>query len=721
MAIPGDNPIRDPDADVLGRADEAKKFARRVLELDASEGAVVGVFGPWGSGKTSFLNLARKELEQEDIPVIDFNPWLFSGTEQLVGRFFDEISAELKIRNLAKIGNALQKYGNALAGAMDLWGLDPWGLPPVGKIITAVLKPLGKQPRAANQRRRKIETALQKRDNPIIVVLDDVERLSASEIRDVFKLVRLTAGFPNIVYVVLCDRLRVEQALGEKGLPGKDYLEKIIQLPYDLPQVPGHILDQQLRDAIENALAGIENFDRNDELLPQVYREVVQPLMRNMRDIRRYAAAIWGTLAGLEGKVALADVLGLEAVRVFMPDVFKLLPGMVGGLTVPPISRSADEHLAGGRGFDDQLMKQDEKSIEKLRGEPKHEVVEAMRRILFPAGSRYIDPIAQDDPNERLAALRHQPQPMPPLQPLLTDRRVAYEPVLRLYLERVSGDDLLAFYDAGRAFEMMTDSEALHQFMQSLDPSRWRNVIVHLREFENRFQEEHVVPGIVVLLNLLPDIPEKSAFLPDVQPIVGGTVLRLLKVLKGADAVENAVRRILPGVTTLSSKVELVLDIGHQENAGSKIVSETAAGELEKALYEEARAASGDDLAGDRNLTQVFRFAKAVADSSGCLLFKIPDSAKLIFALLADYSRTAWRGFETPSGWEDALERGRGHWDFLIEIYGGEEVLKARIEDLRAQFEILKPWIVETQKMTPDAAARLLDLADEFLSRTKPD
>ncbi len=708
MAIPGDNPIRDPAADVLGRAGEAKKFARHVLELDASEGAVVGVFGPWGSGKTSFLNLARKEFEQNDIPVLDFNPWMFSGTEQLVRRFFDELSAELKIRNFAKIGKVFEDYGRAFTG-----------------VSGGLLKTVGVSIRRKGgiaERRKKIEETLQKRDNPIIVVLDDVDRLSPPEIRDIFKLVRLTASFPNIVYIVLCDRFRVEQALGEEGLPGRDYLEKIIQLPFDLPQAPSHILDQQLSDVIENALAGIENFDRSDELLPKVYREVVRPLIRNMRDVCRYAAAIGGTLAALEGKVALADVLGLEAVRVFMPDVFKLLPGTVGGLTVPPISRSDDEHLAGGREFDDQLMRQHKQSIEKLRGKPKREVVEAMIRILFPAGSRY-SAIPQEDPSELLAALRNADERMPPARPLLAARRVAYEPILRCYLERVSGDDLLAFYDAGRAFELMTDCEALHQFMRSLDPSRWRNVIEHLMEFENRFQEKHVVPGTVVLLNLLPDIPEKSSFSPDVQPIVDRTVLRLLKVLKDADAVENAVRRrILPEVTMLSSRVGLVLNIGHRESAGgSKLVSETAAAEFEKVLYEEIGSASSDDLARNRNLTQVFGFAKVVADSSGRPLFKISVSPKLNFALLADYARTAWEGLETPSGWKDALERGQGYWDPLIEIYGGEEVLKARVENLRAQFEDLKPWIVETQKMDPDTAARLLDLADKFLSRTEPD
>ena len=97
-SLPGDNPIQDHGDDVLERTVVDDTFARQVLDLGASEGAAVGVIGPWGSGKTSFVNLVRQTFESEDVPVLDFNPWLFNGTEQLVKRFIAELSMELKLR-----------------------------------------------------------------------------------------------------------------------------------------------------------------------------------------------------------------------------------------------------------------------------------------------------------------------------------------------------------------------------------------------------------------------------------------------------------------------------------------------------------------------------------------------------------------------------------------------------------------------------------------------
>ena len=91
VSVTGDNPIRMPEDDALGRAKVARSFAAQVLSLDVSEGVVVGVLGPWGSGKTSFVNLARVHLEEAGISILDFNPWMFSGAEQLVEAFFVEI------------------------------------------------------------------------------------------------------------------------------------------------------------------------------------------------------------------------------------------------------------------------------------------------------------------------------------------------------------------------------------------------------------------------------------------------------------------------------------------------------------------------------------------------------------------------------------------------------------------------------------------------------
>ncbi|MBK5260951.1 MAG: hypothetical protein JJE17_00070 [Peptostreptococcaceae bacterium] len=77
MKITGDNPITLPEEDTIGRTRFAKSFAKQIISLDASKGSVISALGAWGSRKTSFINLARNELNYHNITILDFNPWRF--------------------------------------------------------------------------------------------------------------------------------------------------------------------------------------------------------------------------------------------------------------------------------------------------------------------------------------------------------------------------------------------------------------------------------------------------------------------------------------------------------------------------------------------------------------------------------------------------------------------------------------------------------------------
>ena len=718
--LPGDNPIRCAEHDILERADVAEAFARHVLELDASEGAVVSVFGPWGSGKTSFVNLARKTIECAGVPVLEFNPWLFSGTEQLVERFFAELSAGMGENNeLKEVGEAFGKYGaalNALAGAASVL----LAMPQIGAVVetmTTTAKCVA-QTKSVGALRQEIERALESRDGPMIVVLDDVDRLSASEVREIFKLVRLTASFPNLVYVVACDRRRVERALDEKeqGLSGRDYLEKIVQFPYHLPEIPRHILHEQIGAAIDGALVGIGNRGPFDEQAwPDVRAKIVAPLIGNVRDLRRYAIAVRQTVVGLDGEIALTDVLGLEAVRVFLPDVFERIPRAIDALTLA--SREIGRHLDTMTridpadpisGLNKWLKARMDEVIEAAERDGVRAEIEAMVDLLFPAGSPFLrmsdgdsDPYSNENAAEQLRA-----------------RRVAHEHVLRLYLERVAGPDLLAFYDAERALALMADRDGLYRFLRSLDRARWRDVISNLCLLGDRFQPEHAESGIEVLLNLWPDMPEWSSslsFLEDIKRNIRQIAFELLRQLEGVAAVEAAVCLILPRVTSLTAKVELVLLIGYRKNVGSKLVSENAATEFEARLCNEIRSAPTGDLARERGLCRVLHFGKHGATAAEPSL-EIADTPELTFALL-------WssRGELTAGSLGSRAVRRTQTlmWDVLMDLYGGEDTLKMRIESLNARFGELKRWL-DGQGISRDDAVSLLELANQYLIGCRP-
>ena len=198
------------------------------------------------------------------LTVIDFNPWMFSGSDQLVDFFFTQIGAELKVKNkrrFRKIAKLLQKYGGILRPAFQLIPFPRAGA--VGDLIVGAAGTTSAD-RSAQKVKEDITEALSKLKKPIVVVIDDIDRLTKIKIREIFKLVRLTASFTNIIYLPAFDRKRVEQALSEDSIPGRAYLEKIALLSFDVPQAQWKPFQSRISAELDHILALIKNttFDK---------------------------------------------------------------------------------------------------------------------------------------------------------------------------------------------------------------------------------------------------------------------------------------------------------------------------------------------------------------------------------------------------------------------------------------------------------------------------
>jgi SNF2 family DNA or RNA helicase len=160
-----------------------------------------------------------------------------------------------------------------------------------------------------------------------------------------------------------------------------DELEKILQVGVDLPDIPPEVLNRQVFDAINECFAGMNDIGSFDEeAWPDVFMEVIRPLIRNMRDVRRYAAAVHGTVRELAGQIEQVDVLGLEAIRVFVPDVFAQLHSSIKGLT----------STSGGYGSrEDPIPKQQVDRLIEVAGEHA-EVVRSMITRMFMGAQRHV-------------------------------------------------------------------------------------------------------------------------------------------------------------------------------------------------------------------------------------------------------------------------------------------------------------------------------------------
>jgi hypothetical protein len=263
----------------------------------------------------------------------------------------------------------------------------------------------------------------------------------------------------------------------------------------------------------------------------------------------------------------------------------------------------------------------------------------------------------------------------------LRERRVASEEILKLYLERVAGTGFKAFVDSEHAWQLMNDREKLDEFLRSIEPEKRQDVIAALEIYENEFRPEHVVPGIVVLLNLLTELPEQRTGMFDLgaRLTVTRVTYRLLRSLSTPEAVHASAREILPHLASLSAKLELISDVGYREGVGHKLVSEEAAAELEREWRAQVRSLSAADLAAEPNPLAVLLTASRETSSTEAKPV-VPDDAAVTWAVL----RGARSDARIQSmGSRNVRREPRLAWDALIEVYGDETTLKARVTALR--------------------------------------
>ncbi len=218
-----DHPIRRGDEDRLDRQPFAERLAKTLVERQDLSSLVVGIYGPWGDGKTSVLHMMEEVLQQStDVVIVWFNPWYYESEHQLIDIFFsnlaDAVQKKLKTQP-EEFGELLRTYSCFLSIASRSVGQ---AAEQMGEKLSAV---------TLEDCRDRIAKTLSDLDGRVVVLIDDIDRLERREIQAVFKLVKLSAGFSNISYVLAFDDNVVTDSLAERygggdSDAGRAFLEK---------------------------------------------------------------------------------------------------------------------------------------------------------------------------------------------------------------------------------------------------------------------------------------------------------------------------------------------------------------------------------------------------------------------------------------------------------------------------------------------------------------
>jgi hypothetical protein len=328
-----DEPLRETD--LPGRPQFAQVVAARInaFELGAPS-TVFGLVGPWGCGKTTLLTEIAGKLD-DGWTCIHFTPWSATDEGSLALEFVNALASGFPNLDRESLRDTIIRYARFGSPLLSL-------IPAVGttaeKLTEQTLEALSRS-KSWHEEFRVLSERITETHQRVLMLVDDVDRLDAPELRALLRIVRLLGRFDSVHYLLAYDQTSVEEQISAGGPKGRSaaFMEKIVQYPFEVPPLPEVTRRHSLSESI-GLFAGKVGVRMADDDLARA-TELVEALVAGVetpRALRRFREQLL-TLAPLAAEAELdpIDFAAITWLRMMHHDVWSMLSShrdeLVGG------------------------------------------------------------------------------------------------------------------------------------------------------------------------------------------------------------------------------------------------------------------------------------------------------------------------------------------------------------------------------------------------------
>jgi hypothetical protein len=362
--------------DILGRKKYALQIAVKMLETPKPDRAfVIAIIAAWGYGKTAFLSMLQKSFDQisitdftanvksfttqytnteiellyqehQDTILCNYNPWKNFDQKILIQDFFAAIAKTVAAYDI-QLSRNFKKYGKILTRLNDSM---------TSKLLES-LSELFDENKSVESLFDDINASLERIGKRLVILIDDLDRLTGDELIELTRLIRNTANFKNTFFVIAYDHNYVLNTIDKQNLvTNKErYLHKIVQLEIMLPAYNPEILlqylDEQLKhfpllptsySDINNAILKIRNISISKNEAPQ-FREMSAQTMylrlnnlqqadslffsvfENIRDVVRFINSFKITFASIGLFTDPYEIILMELLKIKFTSIHQFL------------------------------------------------------------------------------------------------------------------------------------------------------------------------------------------------------------------------------------------------------------------------------------------------------------------------------------------------------------------------------------------------------------
>lgn len=318
-----DSPSAPPAEDEAKLGGFPARIGRALLLEQGASGIVVSIESPWGYGKSEVVAKTQAFFESctdcAKPVVVNFNPWTIDPAVPFAPALFSRVSSAIRVLlpDADGVVDLLGRYVQSAVARREADASAWWE-----KAVD-----LGELPTqsATDELLEKLQLALSKLDRPLVVLIDDVDRLPPLHMYEMLRLVQSLTYLPRTAVLLAFDPVYVKKGLeAQRIVQADEYLDRLIQVRVTLP----HASEEDLNVMLDTELGRLPaeargtGFDNSEERFNDLYFNCLRFLIRSPRDIKRIFDRLRFSERAVRGEVAFADLFALETLAVVAPKVY---------------------------------------------------------------------------------------------------------------------------------------------------------------------------------------------------------------------------------------------------------------------------------------------------------------------------------------------------------------------------------------------------------------
>ena len=301
------------DYDLLDRGIFINNLYNIISECNPNKKFVISLEGAWGSGKTTILNIIKKQINENNPEIIvidDFDPWSYNDKSSLFRGMFDTILSKTGFKySTSKSKNMVDNLYSALFSDDNKKKIRALGIYNEDNFTEI------------NKIKSMINSYIKINNKKLVFIIDNIDRIEKENITLIFKLVSNILDFENVTYILAFDDKKIKEIMRDDLKIDYDYLKKIVQLEVKVPKIDSSVINNVISKCIKNLLClyGVkkEHLKEFDSIINQL-----SMLIHDVRDLKRFINSTISFNYKSNKYLNPIEVLTIELIKIYNIELY---------------------------------------------------------------------------------------------------------------------------------------------------------------------------------------------------------------------------------------------------------------------------------------------------------------------------------------------------------------------------------------------------------------